>query len=80
MEAPIRKNTVKNALSDILLGVKWSHISTHYFGNSRSWFSQRINGYDGNNSNKDFTYTEKETLKNALYDLSERIRKCADKL
>lgn len=80
MEAPTQKSKVKNALSDILLSVKWSHISTHYFGNSRSWFSQRLNGYDGNNSDKDFTDAEKETLKNALNDLSERIRNCADKI
>ena len=74
------KKATKNILSDILLAVKWSHISTHYFGRSRSWFSQRLNGYDGNNSENDFNDNEKEILKNSLFDLSERIRKCAENL
>lgn len=75
-----KQKTLKNTLSDILLSVKWAHISTHYFGRSRSWFSQRLNGYNGNNRESDFTEKERETLKNALYDLSERIRICADKV
>lgn len=75
-----QKQSIKYAVSDILLSVKWAHISTHYFGKSRSWFSQRLNGYDGNNTKTDFTEDEKETLRNALYDLSERIQKCAAKI
>lgn len=75
-----QKQNTKKAVSDILLSVKWAHISTHYFGKSRSWFSQKLNGYDGNNSESDFTEEEKELLRNSLYDLSERIRKCADKI
>lgn len=80
MEDTKQKQSTKNALSDILLSVKWAHISTHYFGKSRSWFSQRLNGYDGNNTESDFTDSEKELLKDALYDLADRIRICADKL
>lgn len=80
MEDTKQKQTTKSALSDILLGVKWAHISTHYFGKSRSWFSQRLNGYDGNNAESGFTDDEKETLRNALYDLSERIRNSAAKI
>lgn len=75
-----QKQNTKKAVSDILLSVKWAHISTHYFGKSRSWFSQKLNGYDGNNNASDFTEDEKEVLRNSLYDLSDRIRKCADKI
>lgn len=80
MEDIKQKQTTKKAVSDILLSVKWAHISTHYFGKSRSWFSQKLNGYDGNNTESDFTEEEKEILRNSLYDLSERIRTCADKI
>ena len=80
MENTKQEQATKHAVSDILLGVKWAHISTHYFGKSRSWFSQKLNGYDGNNSESDFTENEKKTLKNALYDLSERIRIAAEKI
>ena len=74
------KKSTKKVLSDILLSVKWSYISTHYFGKSRSWFSQRLNGYDGNKSETDFNDSEKEILKNSLFDLSEKIRKVAENL
>lgn len=80
MEDIKQKQNTKKAVSDILLSVKWAHISTHYFGKSRSWFSQKLNGYDGNNMESDFTEDEKEVLRNSLYDLSDRIRKCADKI
>ena len=76
----VEKKSIKVAMSDILLSVKWAHISTHYFGKSRSWFSQRLNGYDGNNLENDFSDKEKDILKNALYDLANRIRKCADEI
>lgn len=80
MKTTEQKKTIKNTLSDILLSIKWAHISTHYFGKSRSWFSQKLNGYDGNNLANDFTEDERELLRNALYDLSERIRNCASKI
>lgn len=74
------KKATKTILSDILLAVKWSHISTHYFGKSRSWFSQRLNGYDGNHTENQFNEEDKEVLKQSLFDLSDRIRKCAESL
>ena len=74
------KETLKNKLSDVLLAVKWSHVSTNYFNKGRSWFSQRLNGYDGNGKTIDFSDKDKETLKNALFDLSNRIRKAAEKI
>ena len=63
------KKATKFFLSDILLAVKWSYISTNYFGKSRSWFSQRLNGYDGNNSETDFSDNEKKVLKESLFSL-----------
>ena len=74
------KKATKFFLSDILLAVKWSYISTNYFGKSRSWFNQRLNGYDGNNSETDFSDNEKKVLKESLFSLSERIKKCAENL
>jgi len=75
-----KEKTTKNVLGDILHSVKWSHISTQYFGKSRSWFSQRLNGYDGNGTESDFSQEEREVLKNALLDVAEQIHKTAEKL
>ncbi len=74
------KKSVKAELSDVLLAVKWAHISTHYFGKSRSWFSQRLNGYDGNYEKNDFSDQERQQLKDALLDLSKRLEECARSL
>lgn len=71
---------VKTAVWDIIVDISWANVSKRYFGKSRSWLSQKMNGRDGNGSDGKFTDEEKDTLKNALYDLSDRIRKSADKL
>jgi len=75
-----KKQSVKNKLSDVLHSIKWAHISTHYFGKSRSWLSQSLNGYDRKGSENDFSQEEVKILKKALFDLSERIRKAAEGL
>ena len=58
-----KKKPTKNALADVLHSIKWAHISTQYFGKSRSWFSQRLNGYDGNGAESDFNDEELSFLK-----------------
>lgn len=75
------KVSLLKALEDILVEVSWGRISEDYFGKSRSWLSKKMNGKAFNdNCTEDFTDKERETLENALFDLSERIRKSAEKL
>lgn len=71
---------IKKVLEDIYAPVNWSDIAERYFGKSRYWISQRINGYIVNNKTASFTKKERTKLKNALFDLSERIRNSAQKL
>lgn len=71
---------MKNKLSDIIVDVKWASISTKYFGKSRSWLSQKMNGKDGNGSEVEFSEDEKEILRQGLRDLARRINTCADKI
>lgn len=71
---------MKNKLSDIIVDVKWASISTKYFGKSRSWLSQKMNGKDGNGSEVEFSEDEKEILRQGLRDLAKRINACADKI
>ncbi len=78
MEAVKQKLTMQQKVWDIIVDIKWASISTKYFGKSRSWLSQKMNGKDGNGSDVEFSETEKDILKNGLYDLADRIRKCAD--
>lgn len=71
---------MKSVLHDILVDVSWAQISQKYFGKSRSWLSQKMTGVSGNGTATEFSSEEKEILKAALYDLSERIRLCANKI
>ncbi len=68
---------MKQQVNDILIEVSWGTISTDYFGKSRSWLSKKMNGKGFNGEHGGFTETEKETLRGALVDLSERIKKVA---
>ena len=45
-----------------------------------SWFQHKIYGIDGNGGVGGFTPQEIEQLRGALCDLSDRIRRAADKL
>lgn len=71
---------MKKQVEDIIVEVSWGRISTDYFGKSRSWLSKKMNGKDFNGGAGDFTPKEKETLKNALIDLSKRINNVANKI
>jgi len=72
------KPTAKSQFEDILFDVSWADISRTYFGKSSSWIYNKLNGIDGNGGIGEFSPEEKEILKGALYDISERLRKAAD--
>lgn len=67
-------------LKDILLYLKWGNISKDYFGFSRGWIYQRLNGYDGNGKECTFTETQRETLREALRDIARKLEEAADSI
>ena len=68
--------TVKAELEDILLAISWSDLSKTYFGKSSSWLYHKLDGLNG----IQFSDEEKQTLKGALVDLADRIRRAADNI
>ena len=72
------KVTTKEQLADIALDITWGKIAQKYFGKSVSWLYNKLNEVDGNGGKGGFSPEEKEQFKNALYDLSARIRHTAD--
>ena len=72
--------TVKQKLNDILLAVSWREISNQYFGKSSVWLYHMLDGIDEKGNLREFTVEEQQQLKQALYDLSNRIRRAADNL
>ena len=67
-EALIGEYHFKQALHDIF---------EEYFHKSRSWLSQRMNGYHVNSKAAAFSPEDINTLADGLLDLSERIKKSA---
>ena len=75
MATAIKKVSLKAKLTDILVDISWAKISKKYFGKSSSWIYDKLEGNE-----KGFTKEENEEFKNALLDLSRRIKVCAEKL
>ena len=80
MGKELRMTPVKSKLKDVLLMIIWGKISNQYFGRSSSWIYNKLNNRDGNGGEGTFTEEEIITLKGALIDFADRIRKCADNL
>ena len=75
-----KDNTVKQRLQDLLLSVSWREVANTYFDRSASWLYHKLDGIDGNGGVGGFTDKEKEQLRGALVDLSDRIRRAADNI
>lgn len=71
---------MKVRLRDILMIVSWRELSKNYFGKSSSWFYHKMDGIDGNGGAGGFTAKEAEQMREALIDLSNRIRRAAEKI
>lgn len=69
---------VKEKMTDILVAISWREIARTYFGKSSSWLYHKLDGIDGNGGKGGFSPEEAQQLKEALYSLSERIRRAAD--
>lgn len=70
-------DVLRQYLEDIYEAVSWSYIARHYFGKSRSWLCQRVNGFKIHDKAVELTKVEKKILLNALMDLSGRIKNTA---
>lgn len=60
-------------LGEIAKAVSLSYIATTYFGKSRSWLYQRLNGHKVNGRQAQFSPEEKKQFAFALKDLSIRL-------
>lgn len=74
-------NDAKTRLQDILVSISWREVARKYFGKSSSWLYHKLDGIKSDGTpGGGFSESEKIQLKEALYDLSERIKKAAQKL
>ena len=71
---------MKQRMSDIYLAISWRELNRTYFDKSMSWFQHKRYGIDGNGGVGGFTPEEANRLYSALIDLSERIRRAAERI
>ena len=72
--------TMKAQLSDLLISISWADLANRYFNRSGSWLYHKLDGIDGSKKPTAFTDEEREQLRGALIDLSDRIRRAADSI
>ena len=82
MEA-VLENTVmitdmKKKIRNIQMAISWRDFANTYFQRSSSWFYHKMDGIDGNGGLGGFNEKEAEQMRNALFDLSDRIRRVAE--
>lgn len=69
----IKAVTVKKELEKVQDFISMSYIAKHYFGKTRHWLYQRINGNMVNGKPVDFTSDELNTLSLALSELGAKL-------
>lgn len=84
METVMRNDIIvsdmKKRCQDILMSVSWREFANRYFGRSSSWFYHKMDGIDGNGGKGGFNQEETAKMRDALLDLSERLRRCAESI
>lgn len=71
---------MKKKVKDIMMAISWRDFANTYFHKSSSWFYHKMDGIDGNGGKGGFNQDEAEQLRNALFDLSNRIRRAAEEI
>lgn len=66
-------NDIRRSLGDITQIINMSYIAKHYFGKSRTWLYQRINGNIVNGKPVFFTIAERKQLQETLRDIGKKL-------
>jgi hypothetical protein len=67
----------RHKMGDIPEAISLSYIAKTYFGKSRGWLMQKVNGNTVNGRKAAFTPGESRQMREALLDLSEKLSKAA---
>ena len=71
---------MKEKIKDVQMAISWRDFANTYFQRSSSWFYHKMDGIDGNGGVGGFSEKEAEQMRNALFDLSDRIRRAAESI
>lgn len=64
---------IKEKLGNVPDAISMSYIAKNYFGKTKTWLYQRLNGNKVNGKEARFTETEARQLQDALHDLGRRL-------
>lgn len=79
-EKPVVITDMKRKVKDIMTAISWRDFANTYFHKSSSWFYHKMDSIDGNVGKGGFNQEEAEQLRDALIDLSNRIRRAAEEI
>ena len=77
---PVMITDMKKKVADIMMAVSCRDFANTYFQKSSSWFYHKMDGIDGNGGKGGFNEREAEQMRGALIDLSDRIRRAAERI
>ena len=69
----VESEHIRHQLGDVPDILSMSYIAKNYFGKSRTWLYQRINGNNVNGKPAYFTRSEREQLQEALHDIGKKL-------
>lgn len=69
----LKEDAIKLQMGNVSNYLSMSYIAKQYFGKTRAWLYQRINGHSVNGKPCRFTEEEKATFNRALQDISREI-------
>jgi hypothetical protein len=76
-EETLKKVDVYLEMKELSAYLNFAQIAKEYFGKSKEWLYQRINGFVVNGKPAQFNEQDKEKLSSALIDLSQKLQKTA---
>lgn len=81
MEITIKQQQtdIRQVLDDVYEEINWAYLAKNYFGKSRAWLYHKFSGRN-NGVADDFNDIDREKLRSALKDISERVSNAADRL
>lgn len=80
LEQQVNEVWTKQSFGFVFDALSVTYIARTYFGKTRPWLSQKLNGNLVNGKPAQFTDSERKQLKNALADIGKRIIKISERL
>ena len=69
----LKARRIREKLGNVPEAISMSYVAKNYFGKTKTWLYQRLNGNKVNGKEACFTESEARQLQDALHDLGHRL-------